>query len=377
MFYLIKVLKRYKKQLPGIRYKEKQFNPNAAKNYYNIIRQIRKKMQTILSLNEVILNRAKSDDDTNDNVSELLVKSEEPKVTFIESAEFNHVSEDSVKSIQEIERKIHIAENNKPIFDVNPTSKKRRTQKEIDQELVDAFYKNPSSRSFYTLWKRYYIGIKAYAYKIMGDNSRADDMVQLTFQRAWEHRHMYNPKTSVYATWLYAICRNFCIDTLRHDSKSQIVDIDVSDMFDSVVYKDSIKNSHHTDEKYYVVNDNTHKLEAGTYDDIVKKMFDTSFGEMDNFDPVFRDIIILKDMEGLSIIDIAKRLGITESRVKNLYYKNKASLAERIKKKHSELFIEYQSALAERTDNSNPTIFKFTPIDDETETRTDSFVDAN
>ena len=51
-------------------------------------------------------------------------------------------------------------------------------------------------------------------FRLLGDNAEAEDVVQLTFIRAWRSLPGYNPKYSM-ATWLGTIAGRLCHDVLR------------------------------------------------------------------------------------------------------------------------------------------------------------------
>jgi RNA polymerase sigma-70 factor (ECF subfamily) len=48
-----------------------------------------------------------------------------------------------------------------------------------------------------------------------GDAALADDLAQITFERAWRHAGTYDARRASVATWLLTITRNLAIDTMR------------------------------------------------------------------------------------------------------------------------------------------------------------------
>lgn len=54
-----------------------------------------------------------------------------------------------------------------------------------------------------------------YAYARVGNREDAEDVVQLAFEKAWKHRHTFDPKKSSQKTWLFTIVGNTTIDLLR------------------------------------------------------------------------------------------------------------------------------------------------------------------
>ena len=225
----------------------------------------------------------------------------------------------------------------------------QQKQSDIDTYIISQFYNHPTHKNFTRVYKRFYDSVQLYTRKIMGDSERANDMCQETFQRAWEKRESYDPKKSLYITWLYVICRNLCISRLKVDMKNQSIDMDVNDMLDNNLYQDAI-DRRDIDTNYFIV-DSNNTIRTHSYDDIVQKMFDASMKEIEKMDPLFQQIITMKEMKDMTLAEIAKSMNVTESKVKNIYYKSRNSLSEKIIRNNHELFFEYQSALLDRDDS--------------------------
>jgi RNA polymerase sigma-70 factor (ECF subfamily) len=51
-----------------------------------------------------------------------------------------------------------------------------------------------------------------------GDRQRAEDLVQETFMRAWQHPEQLNPRNGPIRPWLFTISRNLAIDAWRRRS---------------------------------------------------------------------------------------------------------------------------------------------------------------
>lgn len=319
-----------------IRLRGRQYDANAPKSYKTIQRQIQKRLRL-----------EKGEEETQDL--------EEPELNLPES--LDNLSVDTENTFPEDE--IYC------LADVNPELPLTKTQKKrtYDQKLVEEFYKNPTDINFQKIWKRFYPGVKRYAFKLMGDNSRADDMVQDTFQRAWEQKDAYDPKKSRYITWLYIICRNFCLDTLENDSRTSAIDIDINDLNDNIVYAELIENKH-IEDTHYIVDSKTNLVRKNSSDEVIEKMYDASVREISKFDPIFQRIISMKELDNMSISDIADELSVSESKIKNVYYKTKDVLAKKITRKNSELFFEFQQAMINNTKNTFNNIFKNNSSDD-------------
>jgi RNA polymerase sigma-70 factor (ECF subfamily) len=79
--------------------------------------------------------------------------------------------------------------------------------------------------AFGVLIEKFQGSIYSYALNFFRDPDRAEDVVQDTFLRAFRFLHTYDPKRR-FATWLYAIARNLCIDRHREFVRKAQVDIE-------------------------------------------------------------------------------------------------------------------------------------------------------
>ena len=66
------------------------------------------------------------------------------------------------------------------------------------------------------LYRRY--GRLAYslAYRMLGRDDRAEEVVQEAFLRVWRHADRFDETRASFATWFARLVRNHCIDLLRH-----------------------------------------------------------------------------------------------------------------------------------------------------------------
>lgn len=58
-------------------------------------------------------------------------------------------------------------------------------------------------------------GIAAVATRYLGSSADAEDIVQETFLRVWQHAARFDPARARAASWIYAIAVRLCIDRLR------------------------------------------------------------------------------------------------------------------------------------------------------------------
>src|SRR5436190_5405616 len=68
------------------------------------------------------------------------------------------------------------------------------------------------------------------AFAIVGDASRAEDVAQEAFVRAWKHAAIYDARRASVATWLLTITRNLAIDAVRVERVRPAELVDVIDL---------------------------------------------------------------------------------------------------------------------------------------------------
>lgn len=64
------------------------------------------------------------------------------------------------------------------------------------------------------LWDQHAAALWRYTWRLTGDPARAEDVVQETLLRAWQHPHVLNNGQSPRA-WLFTVARNMVIDERR------------------------------------------------------------------------------------------------------------------------------------------------------------------
>jgi RNA polymerase sigma-70 factor (ECF subfamily) len=82
-----------------------------------------------------------------------------------------------------------------------------------DPALIEAFRRGDEF-AFVALYDRYKGGIYAYCAKMLLDREAAQDLLQDTFARAYEHRERLLNTTS-FKAWLFTIARHQCLNVLR------------------------------------------------------------------------------------------------------------------------------------------------------------------
>lgn len=74
----------------------------------------------------------------------------------------------------------------------------------------------PEHVACYTeLVARHHASVRAYVFRLTGNRSNAEDIVQETFLRAWRNRDRLDPGAGSIRSWLFTVAHNLAVDLLR------------------------------------------------------------------------------------------------------------------------------------------------------------------
>jgi RNA polymerase sigma-70 factor (ECF subfamily) len=85
--------------------------------------------------------------------------------------------------------------------------------KEVDATVLEAARRG-DQQAFALIVRHYDAGLRALAYRILGDRDRMDDALQDAYVRAFQGLPRFRGDASL-GTWLYRIAYNTCLDELR------------------------------------------------------------------------------------------------------------------------------------------------------------------
>ncbi|MHC6528184.1 MULTISPECIES: RNA polymerase sigma factor [unclassified Vibrio] len=75
--------------------------------------------------------------------------------------------------------------------------------------------KQRDKRAFAQVFTHFSPRLKQFAYKHIGNEQVALEMVQETLTTVWQKSHLFDGRKSSLSTWIYTIARNLCFDLLR------------------------------------------------------------------------------------------------------------------------------------------------------------------
>lgn len=144
------------------------------------------------------------------------------------------------------------------------------------------------------------------AFRFLGQQEEAEDVVQEAFIRLWKNIYKYKPEIKL-STWLYRIITNLCLDYLKSGYAKQKKNHDLQ-----------MANEPES-------NDQPDKtLQASELNSVIQEIASA-------LTPKQKAVFILRDLEGLSVEEVCVILSLSSENVKsNLYYARKF-VSERLK----------------------------------------------
>jgi RNA polymerase sigma factor (sigma-70 family) len=178
-----------------------------------------------------------------------------------------------------------------------------------DHELVAAVRRG-DDRAFEKLYERYQRRIAAYVYGMVNDYGRAEDITQEVFISALR-RMRETERPIAFKPWIYEIAKNACIDQFRRSRRAEEVSIDADEGLGAV---------------------DTAKLHAVdcTPDAAVdtKQTLDNLCGAFGGLSETHHEILVLRELEGLSYREIGEKMGLSRPSVESTLFRARRRLTE-------------------------------------------------
>lgn len=158
-----------------------------------------------------------------------------------------------------------------------------------DAQLLARISSDATGEALRALYRAYAGELYGFALNALGDRGTAEEVVQEVFTRAWRHAEAYDPTRGSVRTWLYQITRHAIIDTRRRAAVRPALAL------------------HEPREE-----------EDPEGLSIERAMLGWQVaGALEKLTPEHRQVIRLAHVQGLSVREIAERLGLPEGTVKS------------------------------------------------------------
>jgi RNA polymerase sigma factor (sigma-70 family) len=178
---------------------------------------------------------------------------------------------------------------------------------EASDELLVAMAQDGSSEAFALLFRRYRPAIARYAGRTLGDDARVEDIVQEVFLSALRSIGSLS-RPAGFKPWLYRIAHNTCVDHVRRTGRAQEVSIDAGMLPAS--------------EEIRLFRQAPSSHAALTQKEDFKHLRE-AFGGLP---PSQSEVLLMRELEGLTYDEIAARMGITRASVESMLFRARQGL---------------------------------------------------
>ena len=182
--------------------------------------------------------------------------------------------------------------------DENVLNRAQSKNQPTDEELI-ARFQDGDAYAFDLLVRRYKDPLLNFIFRFIGDLVEAEDIVQETFYRVYKNKHYYK-EVAKFSTWIYTIAGNLAKTELRRRKRRKIFSI----------HKETIS------EKELELPDLKSDPEKEVNTIVTEKIIQKA---INNLPPKFREVIVLRDIQGFSYEEISSfirvPLGTVKSRV--------------------------------------------------------------
>ena len=181
---------------------------------------------------------------------------------------------------------------------------------QTDEELILSF-QNDNMQAYNELVKRYKDQLFNFIYRYVNDYQSAEDLLQETFLRLYKNKHYYK-EVAKFSTWIYTIAGNLAKTELRRRKRRNIF---------------SINNYTEDNRDFEIVDENMTPDREVESTNLTKHIHDA----MEKLPEVFKEVLLLRDVQGLEYDEIAEIPETPLGTVKSRINRGRAKLASMLK----------------------------------------------
>ncbi len=180
-----------------------------------------------------------------------------------------------------------------------------------DEELIGEFQLNNEVRAYEILVTRYKNPLFNYVFRFLGDYEQTSDVVQETMIKVYRNKDSYK-SIAKFSTWIYTIAGNLAKTELQRRKRKNLFSIssfgEENESFD-------IKDEEATPDVL---------ADSGIKSEIIQEA-------LLKISEVYREMIILRDIQEFSYEEIAEMKGISIGTVKSRINRGRAQLQQLLK----------------------------------------------
>jgi RNA polymerase sigma factor (sigma-70 family) len=178
-----------------------------------------------------------------------------------------------------------------------------------DHRLVAAVRRG-DDRAFEALYSRYHRRIHAYVMGMVKDHGRAEDVTQEVFVSALR-RMRETERPIAFKPWIYEIAKNACIDQFRRSKRAEEVSLQAEEGLAPADYGRLVGS------------------DPAPHDAVAAKQeLDNLCGAFGGLSETHHEILVLRELEGLSYREIGDRMGMSRPAVESTLFRARRRLTE-------------------------------------------------
>lgn len=178
-----------------------------------------------------------------------------------------------------------------------------------DRRLVAAVRRG-DDRAFEALYSRYCRRIHAYVMGMVKDHGRAEDITQEVFVSALR-RMRETERPIAFKPWIYEIAKNACIDQFRRSKRAEEVSLQAEDGLAPADYGRLVGS------------------DPAPHDAVAAKQeLDNLCGAFGGLSETHHEILVMRELEGLSYREIGDRMGMSRPAVESTLFRARRRLTE-------------------------------------------------
>ena len=179
-----------------------------------------------------------------------------------------------------------------------------------DDHALVAAVRRGDDRAFEALYTRYHRRIHAYVVGMVKDHGRAEDVTQEVFVSA-VRRMRETERPIAFKPWIYEIAKNACIDQFRRSKRAEEVSLQADDGLAPGDYGRLVGSDPMPDDAV-----------------VAKQELDNLCGAFGGLSDTHHEILLLRELEGLSYREIGDRMGMSRPAVESTLFRARRRLTE-------------------------------------------------
>ncbi len=180
-----------------------------------------------------------------------------------------------------------------------------------DEELIKELQDSNNIECYNLLVKRYKDPLMNFVFRFVGDRDVCTDIVQDTMIKFYLKRDSYK-SVAKFSTWIYTIAGNLAKNELKRRNRRKIYSI-----------------SNHDDDMQIQIEDKKFVSPDRLADNKIKNEFVQR--ALLKVKPVYREVVILRDIQALSYDEISEMTGLTIGTVKSRINRGRKHLQKLLK----------------------------------------------